>query len=757
MRLISCYIENFGGLSGYEVNFDRKLTVIMEENGFGKTTLAAFIKAMFFGFTKGARTLDKNERKLYNPWLGGRFGGNLVFEHEGKTYRIERFFGTTPKQDTFTLFQLQPFRESKDFSDKIGYELFQLDAESYEKSTYMAQKGGSSIFNTAGIETKLGDLAEEADDIYNYDKAVAALKDKRSKYKAYRGNGGSIYELNNKISNLQLKIANKAFIAQDYENLTQHQNELIIKQEQVDKELEEVRKRITEASEVVVLRNLSKQLSDLEEERNTINIQLENILVNYPKGLPIKENTDRAIECLEKLEKIDSRLSAIAVSDKDKKIYEDGKERFKEGIPSDESLKLMQSKSTLYISERAKLTAIEMTKDEPKKKTVNAILLILGMIMLCIGIGLVVGKLVMFGIGALILGIVLTIASLFTGKNNEPVTEFAQKKENLKSEVNALYEELEGFLESFCCGESVENASNILSELRNDCNLYRAAKIKIDEYQKESTSLEKEKQELETVLEDCKEAMALSELPNLDRLREINSDILKGEDLLLALDKNERKTEAFLAEYGKSLEEFNDEADIDINGLKLKEVEIVGEGNRINSEILKTKQELKNKTKELDEFPQLEDELEDLNQLFNEHIKACEILDQTIDFLEKAKNNLLYSYVNPVKERFEFYANQVLGDKKINFFMNKDLEVMPESYGEARELTYFSSGYTDIVRVCMHFALVDVLFKETDCFVILDDPFVNLDDEKTREAVEMMKKLSEKRQIIYLVCNSSRI
>ena len=43
MRILKIYIENFGCLHQYTKDFDQNLTVIEEENGFGKTTLANFI------------------------------------------------------------------------------------------------------------------------------------------------------------------------------------------------------------------------------------------------------------------------------------------------------------------------------------------------------------------------------------------------------------------------------------------------------------------------------------------------------------------------------------------------------------------------------------------------------------------------------------------------------------------------------------------------------------------------------------------
>ena len=91
MRLIECYIENFGKYSAYTHKFKNGLNVIHSDNGSGKTTLSVFIKAMFYGLTaERKQSLDENDRKKYAPWQGGAYGGSLTFENGGKIYRIER-------------------------------------------------------------------------------------------------------------------------------------------------------------------------------------------------------------------------------------------------------------------------------------------------------------------------------------------------------------------------------------------------------------------------------------------------------------------------------------------------------------------------------------------------------------------------------------------------------------------------------------------------------------------------------------------
>ena len=69
MKLIACHINNFGKLSDLNINFNDGVNVINQPNGWGKSTLAAFMKAMLYGFdTKKEPGAFERERKLYKPW-----------------------------------------------------------------------------------------------------------------------------------------------------------------------------------------------------------------------------------------------------------------------------------------------------------------------------------------------------------------------------------------------------------------------------------------------------------------------------------------------------------------------------------------------------------------------------------------------------------------------------------------------------------------------------------------------------------------
>ena len=157
MKLIRCHIENFGKLSGYDYDFTDGLNTIKEDNGYGKTTFASFIKAMFYGMEAKRNTKVLIDRKKYMPWQGGAFGGNIEFEIGNKKYKIERFFGKKENEDTFKLYDLATNLESSDYSQNIGEEIFNLNKEAYERSTFISGQNMETSMNDI-INAKLGNV-----------------------------------------------------------------------------------------------------------------------------------------------------------------------------------------------------------------------------------------------------------------------------------------------------------------------------------------------------------------------------------------------------------------------------------------------------------------------------------------------------------------------------------------------------------------------------------------------------------------------
>ena len=206
MKLIRLHVENFGKLQNFEYSFENGLNVLLQENGWGKSTLAAFIKAMFYGMPASSKqSLDENERKKYMPWQGGAYGGSLEFSTATGKYRIERFFGAKESGDSFTLYDLATNCESRRYSSNVGVELFGIDADGFARTVYLSQHAVVAKGDNNSITAKLGDLLDDVDDIGSFDDAMAAL-DKRRKYYKMTGERGRIADIEREIASLRAQI-----------------------------------------------------------------------------------------------------------------------------------------------------------------------------------------------------------------------------------------------------------------------------------------------------------------------------------------------------------------------------------------------------------------------------------------------------------------------------------------------------------------------------------------------------------------------
>ena len=176
MRLISCYIDGFGKLNNMEVQFEDGLNTFIQDNGWGKSTLAAFIRVMLYGFDGETKRNDiENERKRYRPWSGAAYGGELIFESRGRNYRVQRTFGAKKSDDKCVIYDEMTHSVTGRFTDKLGEELFHVDAASFVRSMYIGHDD-CRTWATDGISAKLGNIADSTDDMSNYENARQILK-----------------------------------------------------------------------------------------------------------------------------------------------------------------------------------------------------------------------------------------------------------------------------------------------------------------------------------------------------------------------------------------------------------------------------------------------------------------------------------------------------------------------------------------------------------------------------------------------------
>ena len=973
MKLICLYIENFGGLSRYSLDFSEGLTVIQEDNGFGKTTLAEFIRTMLYGFPRKAKTLDKSKRQKYMSWNGGKCGGYLVFEYEGKCYRLERTFGATPKGDTFKLLDLDTNQKSDRFTENIGLELFGLDADSFERSTYMPQLRENGPMTTDSIQAKLGNLVEDTSDVNNFDRAVTALKNRRIGYQLYRGTGGSTAEAQSKISAIQRELDEVESCRGAMETSKNRTGELARMLEACNEELAEIRQRMTTASEAMAVRAAHGQYEDLQTSLQAVEQDRTLLLQRYPMGMPEPEVMDKAEDLADRIGML-SRQEISGQEERDALRYlEENRTRFEERLPEQvmlekyradcaeyrtlitearsaglsdgekrqyeallpvfqsgaleekklesladknrELIKYRHSRESLNLDagdlrqlnvledwfsagvpgveeldihfrgltrmeelrqENGNLAAIRQTLPEKKKQNLllpalmaaGSVVGIAGGVVLLVKSaylagGICLGTGVLLLIGAVFLGLRQMVSRELSGGLGIP-QEIRERIASNDTQIAAIEAEIRSFTNRFGGEGSLSQRLHEIRKKREDLLALREKRRVLEERRE---MVDRQIRDLESELacalgtdKDFENAIVDLQLSRsrflnlraekadadanatalLQRAEEIcgrivaflkmySSDVSQDmlEDQLLQLERDrdayiraaeavarweERKQQRAenltawnveLAEWfqnwgiicaedpkeilrrirkeheqlqmlnrqvRKLAEDAAEFADAHTRELAMekpgepenmqmlqdKEFRILERIRELTCQELEEQQRGRELRMQVDRIPQLQDALDHWQQKRSEDLEKARVLDATVDFLQKAKESLSLSYLAPIRDSFAGYMQQLADEEPGKILVSPDLQVQLERCGEARELAYFSAGQTDLIMLCMRLALVDALFREAKPFVILDDPFVNLDDRSTARALELLKTLSEERQIIYLVCNSSR-
>ena len=878
MKLIGLYIENFGGLHQYVLEFSDGLTVIQEANGFGKTTLAEFIRAMFYGFPRKAKTLDKNRRQKYTPWQGGKFGGNLTFRLDGTDYRIERTFGATPKGDHFQLIDLTTHKKSDRFSEEIGLELFGLDADSFERSTYMPQLQEKVSLTTDSIRAKLGDLVEDSGDVGNFEKAIASLKTKRSSYIPYRGNGGIVGEAASRISALQDEL-DRTLTKEAELNACRMEVEALDAAFRDNQDyLTRVRKEMTAASEMAASMAVRDQRETMRRRLVQLTDQLTALENRYPAGIPTEETLEMAVreanrkavlmarnvtgqedvEAGRFVEENRARFAAsiptgaeldncrillddyrIAQAERNNTVlsqgemeqYRKGKQLQEAGALDEKRLeKLSQDQRELEkirgLLENLEVPAEDAPVSPAKEKRIlpAVVLLTVGLVGMIAGIVLL--ALSRFVPGGIVLGVGLLglIAGIFGAMKAMMARElarqrqaqaeldrkntFIRKRMALEEQARVLEDGLYRALgrEDFCQSieqlrltrsryldlqekmvqirekqtllngkihetektvadflgryyESVmpEQYGELLTNLQRTAERYRRALAAVEAWHQR-------RQQWEQELAECQEALngffAGWEIPMaeelLPQLQQIRDERRSHIDLTAQKVNLLRELESFEQEHAQTLKNPLPETEIDLRELKEKEAALLAESSDLTQRILGKRQQAQNLRTQLDRIPELQDRLEACRIQKHEGQISAQLLDDTMEFLQMAKDSLSSNYLGPIQRSFREYLG-ALTQTEEKMLITGDLEIQLERQGQVRELGYFSAGQTDAVMLCMRFALVDALFTQEKPFVILDDPFVNLDDKHTAQALELLRTLAQERQILYLTCNSSRI
>lgn len=126
-------------------------------------------------------------------------------------------------------------------------------------------------------------------------------------------------------------------------------------------------------------------------------------------------------------------------------------------------------------------------------------------------------------------------------------------------------------------------------------------------------------------------------------------------------------------------------------------------------------------------------------------------------FMESAEENLKNKFIMPIQDKYIDYARQINPHLADNISMNYDFEINFDINGKYKNYLQLSLGEKACLGLCLRFAIIDNIYKDDKPIIILDDPFVNLDEDNLQKAKDVLVKLSSNTQVLYLCCHKSRM
>ena len=839
MKLMRLHVENFGKLQNFDFSFERGLNVLLEENGWGKSTLAAFIKAMLYGMPANSRqSLDENERKKYMPWQGGAYGGSLEFSTASGKYRIERFFGAKESGDSFALYDLATNCESTRYSSRVGEELFGIDADGFARTVYLSQHAVTAKGDNNTITAKLGDLLDDVDDIGSFDDAMAALE-KRRKYYKMTGERGRIAEIEREIANLGAQIEQ---LTRSEEMMHQKESELAAlawRMKELTASIEEVRATLRHAGLVreraaflAQKERMQKELSTLEESARALDTRM--------RGKhPTPDEIEQKRRLLDSIYEARARVNEIASIATQPEKYEILKPDFAGVLPTKEDFSLMlaanlelqniahreaglgtsnESIASHHFAKNAPPTEAEMkgilnalaaeeaARDAQKekkgsgKRTPAIICLVLGALSVIAGLfaPVLFALAAMFGIISLCLFLQKKkpedVPTAFAaeiaardmlsrygvsaeGKLRDRLTELAllsrqwresevaeQKRikslQALRAQKQQLLRELQ---EKFRAWNIVLPPKNDyrddIEALRRDvARISRAATEFEQRGRRRNAALAEQKRlqaELTPFLRHFDPEAKLKPAECLDRVQEWETEYRR---LSKRIPELREELARFVAEKGIDAHTEQQNTPLpDVDALSARERALQKELGEAQNRQVELKSHIGRLSSDVERLPEIEATVRSLEEELTQARANSNTIANTAQFLEEAKSGLSTRYLADMQTSFSALLKTLMDDNAPESVMDTSFKVKLRQSGKTQHPESLSQGWRDAVEFCVRLSLAEALYAEGEVPpIILDDPFVNLDERRLEAAKRLMVELSNKYQILYLVCHSER-
>ncbi len=203
-------IKSFGLITDMTLEFSERVNVIEGQNESGKSTIAAFIRYMLYGFEESDSEGAVSERKKRINWYTHTAEGSMYVRVKNKRYLITRSTVPTDSSPRTT------YKEESSIVDletgspafgklSAGEVFFGVDRELFDNTAFIGQIGDAGI-NELSVKESIENILFSGNERINNQRAAAKISDKMQALINESGTGGAIVDLAGKENELIAKL-----------------------------------------------------------------------------------------------------------------------------------------------------------------------------------------------------------------------------------------------------------------------------------------------------------------------------------------------------------------------------------------------------------------------------------------------------------------------------------------------------------------------------------------------------------------------
>lgn len=738
----------FGKLKNAELSLKPGLNVIYAPNEYGKSTWCGFIKAMLYGIDTSDR--DKigylSPKTRYRPWDGGSMCGTMEITHGGRDITLRRQPSGAAPMKNFLAVYTGTVEPVSGITGETAGEVFTGVPERVFERTAFIRRPELRINQTAELEKRISSLVSAGEERASFSDTDALLRKWQRKLRYNRS--GDIPELEQSLRGAESQMAELEAFTDKTASLRLSIERLQKQAGNLERDLVSHDKLERRAAARRVFEARAKMLSCRERaEELTAAITRNGHRITREDINDIRE-TAASVEPLRAVR--DEAEKALWTAEKELSDTL-AKKNASPLSGSGDAAAADLSRARELTAEQEKAEARRIPKWLPLTLTVAGAVIALAFLGLMFGLSemlpslTVLTELMAFKIPGLIFGLLLCgIGTVL----------FLYKPHPKKSTVSELAELLRKY--GVTSAEKLASVYEVYSGLCREEEIRRtardAAKERCEEARK--TAAEAEERSVRHIAEYLPEVTSGEEtaaaLKNMEKLLD---ELTHAEFEMLS---SQSVYETLASEFSEDDKSENDEY-IPIPIRSREDTKAALERARAQlSELTREYDVALGERRALGDPAVVEGEIDAIREKLADENKRYSALELTQEVLKEANTELQTRFSPLISKRAGEIMSILTDGRYEKLAFDRDFEADARTADDpiGRSALALSEGTSDEIYLSLRLSMCELILEgEEPCPVILDDALGSFDDERCARALELLLKLSEKRQMLLFTCH----